>query len=64
MNINEYQEAIQEYKPYQSDIGVFYNLFDITSAVGDLNKKVNNILVNNQEMSKEVALKLGISFCI
>lgn len=61
MGINEYQDAIQEYKQYQSDINIFYDLIDITSSVGDLNKKLNNILINNQEMTNELSLKLGIS---
>lgn len=61
MNINEYQEAINNYKPYKSDIGIFYNLIDISSAVGDLNKKVNTILANDMIMNRELALKLSIS---
>ena len=61
MEFNDYQQALQEYKPYTSDIGIFYNLIEISSSVGDLNKKVNHILANDLEMNKELALKLGIS---
>lgn len=61
MQFNEYQQAVQEYKPFKADIDIFFNLFDLTSSVGELTKKVNNVLMNNLEMDKEQSIRLGIS---
>lgn len=61
MEFNEYQEAIHEYKPFENEIGIFYNLIEVSSSIGDLNKKFNNMIANNIDLTRENAMKLGIS---
>ena len=61
MDINEYQSSIRNFVTYPKEIGVFYNLFEISAAFGDLSKKVNETLISNKEFDRNQSLRLAIS---
>lgn len=61
MDINEYQSSIRNFVTYPKEIGVFYNLFEMSSAFGDLSKKVNETLISNKEFDRNQSLRFAIS---
>ena len=61
MDINEYQSSIRNFVTYPKEIGVFYNLFEMSAAFGDLSKKVNETLISNKEFDRNQSLRFAIS---
>jgi len=62
MDFREYQSTIRDFIKCPSEIGLFYHTIGVAGAAGDLSNKVNALLVDpNAEMTKEKALRVGIS---
>ena len=62
MDFREYQTTSRDFVKCPADIGIFFHTLGVMNGSGELAGKINNALIDHQgQMTKEKALKIGIS---
>lgn len=62
MELRDYQLGTREYANYPKEVGLFYNMMEISAKNGEMCDKINEMLMSGDgEMTRERAMKIGIS---